>query len=484
MGVAVLGSLAIGHLAVVSPTILHLRVSVAGSAALAMGLMTAGIILWRPGVGFVLLVIVVYLNLSDVLIRFHDLPSILQLIGIPLVVAAWRVQREPTGAGSVRGLTIPLVIYALVLLFSSTVARDPALADARTVEIAKATLLYFLVYMLASRPSLVRRGARTMVVAGVALAGLGLAQLATGFEHTFGGLARVEVAHIHGSVFEPRMAGPLGDPNFFAQILILPVPVALMLASVESRSRRKMAMLLGGGLLTLAVLLTYSRGAALALGLVLACVWLAGRISLGRILVGAALVLALIVALPRDFTQRLATVTQILPGSDYELDPDSSFENRRLLADTAWRMFLDHPWFGVGAGNYTVHFPAYADRAGIRSGEYEDPGGTHYPHSLYLETAAESGVLGLAALALVLGSCMWHLRRARARYIAAGLEIDAALARAFEISIAGFLVSSLFLHGHFPRYLWLLFGFAAALYRLAPADAKSASRAPDRTGVS
>jgi hypothetical protein len=50
--------------------------------------------------------------------------------------------------------------------------------------------------------------------------------------------------------------------------------------------------------------------------------------------------------------------------------------------------------------------------------------------------------------------------------VAADLAGDArsvALARGFEIAVVGFLLSSLFLHGHYSRYLWMLFGFAAAL---------------------
>jgi hypothetical protein len=50
----------------------------------------------------------------------------------------------------------------------------------------------------------------------------------------------------------------------------------------------------------------------------------------------------------------------------------------------------------------------------------------------------------------------------------------ASLATGVQLALIGYLVSSLFLHGHFPRYLWLLFGFCAALYRLAPAGPEEA----------
>jgi len=54
----------------------------------------------------------------------------------------------------------------------------------------------------------------------------------------------------------------------------------------------------------------------------------------------------------------------------------------------------------------------------------------------------------------------------------------------------GYLVSSLFLHGHFIRYLWLLFAFATALDLIAkgyfanrpeiPGPVESANASPSR----
>jgi hypothetical protein len=55
------------------------------------------------------------------------------------------------------------------------------------------------------------------------------------------------------------------------------------------------------------------------------------------------------------------------------------------------------------------------------------------------------------------------LRRAQFAFRARGETAAAGLAVAFQIALAGYLVSSLFLHGSFPRYLWMLFGFAVAL---------------------
>jgi hypothetical protein len=41
------------------------------------------------------------------------------------------------------------------------------------------------------------------------------------------------------------------------------------------------------------------------------------------------------------------------------------------------------------------------------------------------------------------------------------------LTKAFEIALIGYLISSIFLHGHFHRYLWLIFAFSSVLYDLS-----------------
>src|SRR5829696_8010987 len=60
----------------------------AGALVLAFALCAA--LLARPGLGLVLLALFVYLNLSQVLVREHGLPSLLQLLVVPIALAAFR----------------------------------------------------------------------------------------------------------------------------------------------------------------------------------------------------------------------------------------------------------------------------------------------------------------------------------------------------------------------------------------------------------
>jgi hypothetical protein len=83
------------------------------------------------------------------------------------------------------------------------------------------------------------------------------------------------------------------------------------------------------------------------------------------------------------------------------------------------------------------------------------------------------GFLGLIAFGTMLILVFGHLQRAEAAYFIAGDKLHAGLASALAIALLGYLVSSLFLHGHFQRYLWILLGLSAALAGAAPVVAVS-----------
>lgn len=450
---------------------LHLRLTPLHVAVLAAALLAAVPIVRRPVLGVAALVLLIYLNVSDALIRFHDLPSLLQLLAIPLVpavVVQWR--RGALKGLEPRAVTVALAAYVLVFVASSTVAREPSLADSRAIEAAKGFAIFAFILLLATTPERVRVGAWALVAGGLVLAVISLSQVATGaYGNELGGLARVEYAQVYADVREPRLAGPLGDPNFFAQILVIVVPVALVLAWKERTCRLRVVAMVAAAAVAATTIFTYSRGAALALGVVVVCSLFAARPSRRRVTIGAVLILvAGLSLLPTQFGRRLVTLRALVPGEEQVLDLDSSMQHRVLMARVGWNLFLDHPVLGAGAGNYPVHFHDYADEIGSTTRDYRELGGTRYPHSLYLELASETGFVGLITFGAVLLLVFGHLRRTERAYYWAGDELHAALASGLAIGLLGFLISSLFLHGHFQRYLWVLFGLSAALAAAAP----------------
>ncbi len=468
--IAAMGAFVMGRYVVANPDLFHLELSFTLRAVLGTGAAVAIIlaVLFKPVVALTLLVALVYLNLSDVLIRAFDLPSILQLLGLPILISAWIHH----GRGAVHRLlgeplTWFLTGFTLFHLASTTWADQPALADARFEEFFKALALYSLIVLLMRTPARARMAVWTMVGAGALLGILGLILLATGAEDAFAGLARASQGQIYGDVFGLRLAGPLGDPNFFAQILLVLVPFALFLSWDDPSRRGRFCAVLCLFSILAATIMTYSRGGAIALVFVVSASFVAHGFNWRRMaVVGLPLILAAALLVPSGFRERLTTIGHLFPDDAVLVDTDSSVEERMVLMGTAWEMMVANPLLGVGGGNYTARFGEYAERFGSVARDYQDPDASRYAHNLYLEVGAETGCVGLGLFLGALLVAFVSLGRGRELLREAGEGQVSALARAVQISLAGYLISGLFLHGDFERYLWLLLGMAGALHAM------------------
>jgi O-antigen ligase len=446
------------------------QVTVAALLGAAAAALVGVLLVVRPPFAIVALVAFVELHLSEVLVRFHGLPSLMRLLALPFA-ALVLFSRSPAELRRLARtpLLVLLAAHAALAAASSFWASEPTIALDLAAASLKALFVALVAAVLVDSAARLRLALWSAVAAGTLLGALTLAQAASGrYDVDFGGLARVKRAQIWGDVFHARVAGPLGDPNFFAQALVVLVPVALALGW-SARRRRESALAFGAAAVLLgAIALTYSRGAAVAAAVALGLSLLAHGVDRRRLLAGALLAAALATLVPSDLGRRLTTLSQVIGDPEAEaIHPDSSFAKRRLVTRAAWSMFLDQPWLGAGAGNYSARFEPYGDRVGSPAQDYDDPGEKHYPHSLVLEVAAEGGVVGLALFGAVAWVALATAAGSARRMARAGDARSAALARALGIGLLCYLLAGLFLHLRFERYLWLLFGLLAALPALA-----------------
>lgn len=472
VGAASLLAVGVAITAIRRPEAIPLDLTVLNIAALAVGIGFLFVVTKHSAIALPMLVALVYLNLSEVLVRFHGFPSILQMIALPLFAAAW-LGGGSLGVGEVfrRALTLWLLLLVAMVTLASTWARDGDLANERVSETIKSFVIYLLVVLLTSSLHRLQYAIVALVASAGFLSVLPIVQaLGPGFDNDFGGLARIKRAQIYGDVFQARIAGPLGDPNFFAQILLIALPLAVFLAHATRNVRLRLFGVACAGLVLVAILLSFSRGAMLST-LVMALVALpALRIDWRKLAALALVGLAALVLLPRSVTERFVSIEQVIPGFLEEAHPielDTSFEERRLLVSTAWVMFGDRPLTGVGPGNYTVHFDDYAARVGAVFRVYGDPNAAQYPHNLYLEYGAETGAIGLALFLAAVVTFFRSTSQSRRTLARSSMPHYAGLAFAIQVAMLGYLVSSLFLHGHYQRYIWLLFALGAAVDLLA-----------------
>lgn len=428
-------------------------------------------------IGLPLLAAILYLNLSDVVARRTPIPSLLQplilLLAIAVLVYRDRLQPRAIAASA---LALLAIVYCVILMGATSWSENLAAGDARVLEAVRGLIILLIAGSLGANWTAVRRTVAVIALGAALLASLTLLQTMTGrFDLDFGGLARSERGHIFGAVSDVRAGGPIGDPNFYGQILVMAFPLAAFLGWTAARRRSRIVFLAAAALIAAGTALTYSRGALLALGIAGAMTIVVLKVRLMHV---AALVLLAAVIVPSNLTQRFLSLGGT-EGGVKGVERDSSLDRRKLDAAVAIRMFEAHPLLGAGTGAFSHHYLRYANEAGSSARQYELLSGNQAAHSLYLELAAETGLAGLAAFGAMIAAAFAMLRGARRKLLARGLADYAGVAAALSISLTGYLVSSIFLHSAFQRYLWLLLGLSAAVTRLASWE--SAASGPSET---
>ena len=107
--------------------------------------------------------------------------------------------------------------------------------------------------------------------------------------------------------------------------------------------------------------------------------------------------------------------------------------DRMFMWRSAWHMIQDRPWLGQGLNTFMANYLKYW------VGGEQQP---RYAHNCFLQTAAETGILGLLTFMVFLGGMVWLWWRSRS----AGSEARCSmpLQVALAAGLIGFLVQSAF----------------------------------------
>lgn len=248
-----------------------------------------------------------------------------------------------------------------------------------------------------------------------------------------------------------RVDSFFNNPNTFAQILALLIPLCcglfLSSRSLRGKTLAAGAVVLGG----VAILLTYSRAGWLGLAMaIFLFFFLVNRKSVLILLLAAVAALPFV---PESIWNRVLTIF----GSS-----DTSIASRFPIYEAGLRVFQDHWLTGVGLGNEVsteaLHGTSYYnfDR-GFRF--------VHY-HNVFLQLMIERGLLGLLAF---LGTLFWGCkeglkRTAQARelrYLACG-----AIAGLFGMLVCG-MGDYIWYYPRAMMLFWLVFAILISAVRLA-----------------
>jgi O-antigen ligase len=433
-----------------------------------VGLPLAVMTFLRTDWGLAALTFIIYTNAADVAIE-HGAPSPTKLYGIMLLTAlALRLIGGDRPGGAIKPALFTL-IYMLVILTSlaySDYFRDAQEYVFNNIREGMIGILIILISRTAASFKLV---VWALIFAAGFLTSMNFLQFVTGaYWFNFAGFANAEYDELAKELGDYRVSGPLTDPNFYALILIPIVPLCLERVLHEPiRLLRPVAAVILG-LVLLAISLTYSRGALVGLLGIAGLVLLRVRISPKALATGLVLLVGLAALAPNAYVTRVNDLIATISG---EKDPsetsaaDVSVDGRKAEMQVALRMFADNPLLGVGAGNYAFNFQRYSQDLHLMN-----RGEDRNAHSLYLQIAAERGLIGLASFGTLLWLMARSLRQAKQGFEQAGVKDCATLAVAFGLGVFGFFVSSLFLHESYPKYFWIFMGIALSLPQAARSE--------------
>ena len=254
--------------------------------------------------------------------------------------------------------------------------------------------------------------------AGATLAGLYAIQQATGRDP------------VQWTDLDPRFRpfATFGNPDFYGQFLaVVATACAAVLVFARQRLWLTVAVVLLAVFNVALMLVVQTRGSFLGIAagaFVIGVLWLrrAGlsRRALTRFgLASAVAVLALVVTL----------VATPLGSRLLDIGRGIGLRDRVLLYQSAFQMFLDHPFLGVGFENFAVAYPRYQQAewfavAGMNTTNTS-------AHNWFLHVAATTGAVGLLANLTLLALFAFHAWRRARDTDAAGVIVALAAAAAF-----------------------------------------------------
>jgi hypothetical protein len=184
----------------------------------------------------------------------------------------------------------------------------------------------------------------------------------------------------------------LNGPIVFSWLMCYSAVMVFMLVGNHGRSMGVAWFL---PVFLLAALWSASKGPILALLLTCAKIYVDRPLSVRYLKLGlfAIVLLALLVAImPIEDANRLLALARIFDGSATSDEDYASVGIRADMWASAYQVFLAHPVFGVGATNWQFH-SIFGDLL--------------YPHNLWLELAAETGLIGVFVFAATLAVIFW-----------------------------------------------------------------------------
>jgi putative inorganic carbon (HCO3(-)) transporter len=354
----------------------------------------------------------------------------------------------------------PIAIFVFIGFLSTLTSVSFLLSlDGFFFKLAELIMTYFMVVEVLSDRKKVGRMLKAMLLIMPLVIIDGFYQFATGVDFIR-----------HYPPCNGRMQASFHSPNDFAGWLVVMTPLALSLAcfrggnwpdfSGRSGWLKKMvrpALCTLTVLLTVCLILTYSRGAWIAF--LVSIVFLGVLCYRKLLLILAPVMAALPFIVSHSIKERAVSLMELA---------DTGVLVRLQVWKGVLNIIRDFPLTGCGLNTYTIVAPKYK----IFEGFFEC-----YPHNAYLHMAVESGILGLAAFIWVMFALFKGVLAARKKISDGFLR---ALLMGLLAGLLGFLVHSCFDTNFYALKLgvlmWFVIGLIVAVQRTALRESRGNSQ--------
>ncbi|OFW45984.1 MAG: hypothetical protein A2163_10560, partial [Actinobacteria bacterium RBG_13_35_12] len=275
-----------------------------------------------------------------------------------------------------------------------------------------------------------------------------------------------------------QVFGLFGNVNYFAEYLIVPLPIAVSLFFASKNKMKKLLLLIGILAMGSSLILTFTRGSYLGFSVSLIFMFFLFPISRGKnfikknrkifiIILAVVIIITFLFIIPTPLNKSGTAIEKIKSRvSISQLTQDYSIKRRIATWKFTVLMIKDHPLLGSGIGTYkynTLKYQAEFFKQGENRSLYPH-GFADKAHNEYLQLWAEMGIVGL-------GIFVWLI----ISYFNCGLKIlrkskdeyKQAIIIGLMGAVGAVLVDGIF---GFPLHLpativlfWLVLGFTVAV---------------------
>jgi putative inorganic carbon (HCO3(-)) transporter len=253
---------------------------------------------------------------------------------------------------------------------------------------------------------------------------------------------------------DTRATGPLEDPNDLAFVLVGAFPLILAPAFRLGRAV-KLGTAAISALMIIGIASTFSRGGAFAL--IAALLWLYLRGTLNPKVLATSLVTVVAAGTVAAFTVR-----PLLVRAFFEKDyiAQSNVDSRLASWQAACRMIAEHPILGVGPGSFQTEYSRTSRIGELGLAAVANPAaGVSSPvaHNMYLEVAAELGVIGFLLFVGIIATSFVSSERSLR------MGMDRSTVGAIQASLLAMLVAAIFLSEQYYLSMWAVIAIACGM---------------------